>query len=589
MRILRNMAAEILRLRKPSGKVEESARAAPELESAAIAFKARKYEEAIAICRAMIAGNPGNARAHHLCALALIELGDSAAARDCLEAAIKHAPKFAEALVTLALVQAHFQLFAEAEASCRRAIVVDPGNVSYRLNLVGVLAAAGHEDKAYAELVFAQNAAPDRAGLLATVCGTLDRLGRYTELLKFVERTLREKSDNFDALRYLAVARYGQEDEEGAVQACEKAIALRKDHPMPYLSLGTALSALGRFDDALSAYRRALKLNPGDASIQFSIGLIQLMQGRYRNGWDGYDLRYQSTSMGPMRACEPRWNGSSLRGRNIVIMREQGLGDEIMFSSCYSHVIQQASLTGIECDTRLTRLMERSFPRAKFFPMENLRTIEQTDTGFSVDVRSYAGSLPRHFRQSLRDFPNHSGYLTPDPDRVAFWRGRLASLGNGIKVGISWRGGTARTRRRRRSLTLPELLPLLRVPGVQWVNMQYGDRAEELAELRASSGVSIVDWPEAIDGDLDETAALICAVDLVISVTTTVVHLSGALGKSAWVMVAYAPEWRYGATGDTMPWYPSVQLVRQQTPSSWDSVISIMASRLEKMLASTGK
>jgi tetratricopeptide (TPR) repeat protein len=583
MGILRNVTAGILRLWNPSGKAGDAGKA-PELESAALAFKAQRYEESVAICRTLVAGNPGNARAHYLCALALIELGDRDAARDCLEAAVKCAPKFAEALGSLALLQAHFQSFAEAETSCRRAIAVEPEEASYRLNLVGVLAAAGHEEKAYVELVLAQDVAPDRKDFLATVCGTLDRLGRHAELLKFAERALRENSNNFDALRYLAVARYGLEDEEGAVQACEQAIALRKDHPMPYLSLGTALSSLGRLDDALSAYRRALKLNPGDASIQFSIGLIQLMQGRYRNGWDGYDLRYRSTSMGPMRACEPRWSGSSLRDRNIVIMREQGLGDEIMFSSCYPHVIAQASQTAIECDPRLTRLMARSFPGARFFPLENLRTVEQTDPGYRVDVRSYAGSLPRYFRKSSRDFPGHSGYLVPDNDRVTYWRGRLAGLGNGKKIGISWRGGTARTRRRRRSLTLPQLMPLLLVPGAQWVNLQYGDRAGEIAELGKNSGISIVDWPEAIDGVLDETAALISALDLVISVATTVVHLSGALGKSTWVMVAYAPEWRYGATGDKMPWYPSVELIRQQDPLSWDSVISTTTSKLENAL-----
>ena len=150
-------------------------------------------------------------------------------------------------------------------------------------------------------------------------------------------------------------------------------------------------------------------------------------------------------------------------------------------------------------------------------------------------------------------------------------------------MGLSWRGGTARTFIGRRSLSLETLFPVLSVPGVRWVNLQYGERATEIAELQATQGIEIADWPEAIDGDYDETAALVGALDLVISVCTSVVHLTGALGKPAWVMTSYVPEWRYGLHGEAMPWYPTVRLFRQTELGVWESVIANVAVELRQM------
>jgi tetratricopeptide (TPR) repeat protein len=586
MGLLSNLLSGILRPSELTGRAgdDSKVKGPARLEAALAAFGGKDYHGVVSACEKILAREARNVQALHLYARAQIELGDRAAARSNLELAVKHAPKFAEAHFDLALILAREDMYSEAVAACRNAIAVESANLKYRLTLTGILGAAGRDADAYSELKAAKKLAPERTDLFADVCSVLEPMGKFPELLKFAERAVSENANDFDALRYLAMARYGVEDEVGAVEACKRAIALRSDHATTYLTLGTALNALGRTEEALAAYRRALKLSPGNTSIQFSIGLIDLLRGRYRDGWEKFDLRYLSSSMGPMRPCEPRWNGATLRGRSILVMREQGMGDEIMYSSCIPDLIKQASKVGVECNTRLTRLFSRSFPEATFFPIENLHGIEQTDAGFPVDVRSYVGSLPRYFRNTVRDFPKHDGYLRADSGRVQYWRTRLSALGDGMKIGISWRGGTSRTRRVRRSLTLQTLSPLLRVQGACWINLQYGERAAEIASLRASDGIAVTDWPEAIDGDYDETAALVSALDLVISVTTTLVHLTGALGKPAWVMVAHAPEWRYGMQGDTMPWYPSVKLFRQPEPQTWETVVGTIVERLRNEL-----
>jgi len=552
-----------------------------ELQPALAQFEQKKYLEVIGACKSLIAEGRASESASHLCGRALLALGRSDEALGYLTAAVAAEPDFAEALSDLASAQAATGDLGAAEDSMRRAIALRPSDIDYRLDLIRMLEAAKKANDAVAELLVVLELAPNRFDLAFKAFGEVSDLGMFSEALNIAEQALLEFGESVDTLRMLASARYGCADMEGAVSACRKALAYG-DRSELYVTLGSALFALGRVDDAVAGYQRALELAPDSPDAGFHLGLIDLMRGNYGKGWNGFDQRFRRARRKTARPCNPAWDGSSLTGRNLLVMREQGLGDEIMFASCYPQLIEYARYCVFECDPRLHKLFSRSFPGAAFHPLEDLNTTEQTDPGVLVDARVYAGSVPRHLRRSVQEFPAHQGYLKPDPDRVAEWGERLSKLGTGLKVGLSWRGGTVFTHRERRTLILPELLPVLLVPGVHWVNLQYGKRSEELAEIRRMSGIGIVDWPDAIDGDYDETAALVGALDLVVSVCTSVVHLSGALGRPVWVMTARVPEWRYGLEGTSMPWYPSARLFRQTEQGAWGPVIGDVAHSLRQ-------
>jgi hypothetical protein len=182
-----------------------------------------------------------------------------------------------------------------------------------------------------------------------------------------------------------------------------------------------------------------------------------------------------------------------------------------------------------------------------------------------------AGSLARHFRRNLADFPQRP-FLKADSDSVTLWRSRLEALGPGRKIGLSWRGGVGYTGKTRRSLSLEQLLPVLRLPGTHFVNLQYTDVRNEIGELEARHSLKVHHWQEAID-DYDQTAALVSALEGVLTVCTAIVHLSGALGRPALVMVPFGADWRYGASGERMAWYPSVRLLRQRRVGEWEEVL----------------
>ena len=200
------------------------------------------------------------------------------------------------------------------------------------------------------------------------------------------------------------------------------------------------------------------------------------------------------------------------------------------------------------------------------------------------DYRVRCSDLPRMLRNCETDFPRRDGYLLADPVRADAWRERLAALGPGLKVGISWRGGTPATGEARRSIALDALLPILSTPATHFVSLQYGNVSAELAQLKMRHSVIVHSWASS-DAAMEEVTALIASLDLVITVCTTAAHLAGALGKPTWVLVPLVPEWRYLYQGSSIPWYRTLHLFRQKRLNDWEDVIATVEGELAQKVA----
>lgn len=374
----------------------------------------------------------------------------------------------------------------------------------------------------------------------------------------------------------LALLRLGDLDE--ARVHLEAALRVDPTHAAALHNYALSLGDFGYVEKAIEEVSALLARNPSDDGAQFARAILRLLNLEFAGGWDDYEMRrLREDCRRPFTF--PEWDGSVCRDKTLLIYGEQGLGDEIMFASCFSDVLARADQVIIECDPRLAPLFARSFPNAKVQARISLQDVDWVHKAGTIDLQCASGSLPRLFRRSIEAFPAHAGYLRADEAKIKKWRERLAQLPGKIKVGLSWRGGLDRTRRNLRSLELTQLAPLFRLPDVTFVNLQYGDVAAECEAASASLGKSIVQFPDAI-ADYDETAALVCALDLVVSVQTAIVHLTGALGKTAWVMLPFSPEWRYMRSGERMLWYPSVKLFRQEQAKEWNPVIARIAQEL---------
>jgi Flp pilus assembly protein TadD len=331
------------------------------------------------------------------------------------------------------------------------------------------------------------------------------------------------------------------------------------------------LSYAGRIEEALAILNEHVARHGSVGQVRLVQAALNLLVENFAPGWDGY--RHRQVGLTNYRVLPlPEWQGDALEGKTIVVLAEQGLGDQIMFASCLPDLLAlNPARVIVEVISRVAPTIARSFPRCEVIATRQDSKLEWLRDLGEVDCYTPLGELPRLFRRNLQSFPSQP-YLKPAPERVAYWRSRLETLGPGPYLGTSWRGGTESTRRAIRTLSPDLLQPLTSAVPAQWISLQYGDVREELAIARAAN-VHLVHWPEAI-ADLDEFAALLSALDGVFTVCNTTVHYAGAVGQHTWVLAPIVPEWRYGLYNTRMPWYPHVTVLRQPAPHAWVELIA---------------
>jgi tetratricopeptide (TPR) repeat protein len=422
---------------------------------------------------------------------------------------------------------------------------------------------------------------PDHAGALHSLARIVGDAGDHARAVKLLEQALAARPDHAGALNDLGLLLAREFGDFARGEALlRRALELAPEANHARINLGWVLCEQRAYGAGFGLLDEALTRDPGDQETRLIRALSRLKCGELAAGWDDYEARHASPTARRRPFSFPQWDGTPLPEGRLLVFAEQGLGDQIMFASCLPDALERAPNCVIECEPRLGSLFARSFPAARVVtgPLRETMPDWVADAG-PIHRQIALGSLPRLFRREARAFPPHLGYLRADPARVQAWRERLAACGPAPKVGISWRGGTLTSRRSLRSLELARFAPLMAGVRAQWVSLQYSDCSEELAALARDHGIAVHHWQEAID-DYDETAALVSALDVVVSVCTAIVHLSGSLGQRALVMVPYAAEWRYGAAGETMPWYPSVRMLRQRAPGDWDAVFEALRREL---------
>lgn len=477
-----------------------------------------------------------------------LELGDFEDARDCFELARAHAPEFLPALRGCGRLQRLSGDFDGAAALFTEALVL-----------------AGPHADLFFELGLTLSGAGDMAGAKEAY-----------------EKALVVEPSHLGALVNLGLGFLTQSADPARAQIIfERACHFHPEAVAAQANYGLALQEQGYFSQAIAHYDALLAKHADVIEYRWNRALAYLYLGDYPRGWPDYELRHVRGGRDIRRQFGlPEWAGDAVHGRHLLVYAEQGVGDEIMFASCLSQLISDAASVTIECDQRLATLFARSFTSATVHGRTRDADLEWLQLLPSHDAQIAIGSLPRLLRKSADEFQPDAGYLVPDRERVEKWRRRLTVAGDAWTIGLSWRGGTRKTRGTLRSLELTDFLPLAMSGQRRFVCLQRGDYSAEIEMLRAA-GMNIDYWPEVLD-DLEETAALIAALDLVISVDNTMVHLAGAMGKACWTLLTHVPDWRYGVAGGTMPWYPSLRLFRQSSDRTWPPVVSAVVAALSQ-------
>jgi hypothetical protein len=408
--------------------------------------------------------------------------------------------------------------------------------------------------------------------------------GRFAEAESVYQQLLQADPNQPVALRLLGTIAHQLGNSDAAVDLITKAVAINPDDAEAHSNLGLALRELGQLDAAVASCRRALAIIPDLAPAHFVMSVALLMQGKLQEGWQEYEwgLKVEQGKRAPNLPAKI-WTGSPLQGKSIIVCGEQGVGDEIMFASCIDDLLERSpDRLLLDCDLRLEALFARSFPgvlvRGRAKGMDISWPSKQALPDYALPI----GSLPKFFRNRVEDFPERQAYLTPHPQLVEKWMGRLSSLKSGLKIGISWRGGTEPNEIKRASIALPEWRSLLSMDA-SFINLQYGDVAEDIAAI---DDLLLHDWPDNDPlADLDNQAALISCLDLVVTIDNATVHLAGALGVRTWALLAQVPDWRWPeAFGDCPPLYRSVRLFRQKRRFEWGDVMERVAQSLNDLM-----
>jgi tetratricopeptide (TPR) repeat protein len=491
-------------------------------------------------------------------------------------------PDYAEALYGRGHVLQALKRDADALLSYDKALAIRPDFPEVLNNLGSVLSELRRRKEALASLDKALALRPDYAEALVNRGNVLNAMKRYEEALASYDRALALKPDFADALynRGEALTELGRHAE--ALASYDRALALRPDNADALNNRGTVLQALSRYDEALACFERAIAVAPAHAKAHWNIAADRLAVGDFARGWNEYEWRRAVPEFGhlPRSSPQPLWNGDYVKGA-LLVWGEQGLGDEILYAGMIPDLMARADTVVVETEPRLVPLFARSFP--------GVRVVGRGEQlGDDIKAQMALGSLAQYLRLNLAAFPyRERGYLVADAERAAKLRQRLSPAGQ-VVMGLSWISknpllGKFKTAR------LRDFEPLLRLSGCRFVDLQYGDTGPERAALEQETGL-LVERLEDIDNtdDLDGLAALISACDLVVTVSNTIAHLAGALGRPTWVLAphGYARFWYWFRDRSDSPWYPHVHIKRQAGKESWAETIAAMAGEIAAFVAS---
>lgn len=421
--------------------------------------------------------------------------------------------------------------------------------------------------------------------ITCTLANFLSECGKSSEAISQLELLVLSHPQNETIHYTIAMLKMSLGHEDEANTSLNKALIINPHHSQSNVARGRLLKNSGDHVAAKEHFDRALRSDPRNPDAQFNRALIFLSCQNFKEGWEGYDFRLFTAERPAFFPEIPIWQITDPTPKHVLVTPEQGLGDELMFASCIPDLMREVEKVVIGCDERLAQLYKRSFRSAEILPMNRtLKSSCKLKCLEKIDCQVAIGSLPRRYRKSSTEFPMHRGYLEVDESLWRNWKDKLLALGDNPKIGIAWRGGLDKTNREFRTIPAQLWGAVLKQPSLTFIALQHDAKSVEISQFNNLYNIFLHHFPSTLC-NLDETAALIKACDLIISIPTTFAHLGGALGVNTWILTPARSDWRYEYHGNSMLWYPSVHLFRQAPGTSWEAIMQKIAISLKSRYA----
>ena len=488
-------------------------------------------------------------------------------------------PDYVKAYINMGIAFKDQDKFDEAIEVYKKAILIKPDHVEAYDNMGIALKNQGKFDMAIETFKKALSIKPDNAQVYYNMGNTLQDQGKLDEAIEYYNKSILHKPNSTQAYNNMGSALKIQCKFEESIQAFKKAYLLKPDNIESLYNLGTTLQITGKLEDAETSFRKAIVLKPDYAEAHQNLGLTLLSNGRLKEGLELMEWRWKNPKFFSQQRYfpQPVWDGKqSLNDKRIMIWCEQGIGDTLNWSSCLPLVTSRAKHCILECQDKLVPLLKRSFPDVEVKPEDRSRDIERDDFDYHLPM----GSLYKHFLDEIIENPKTDAYLVPDPDRVNYWKGRLKSLGKGPYIGIGWKSSVVSHYRSLHYPPISEWSPVLSIPDVTFINLQYKDFADDLAKVKDELGVTIHNF-EDLDqfNNVDDVVALCAALDMAVTTKLTPMIFSSAVGTPTKIANLRQSIWN---TILNNPIGPSVDIYNRNTWEPWDDVFRLIKDDIIK-------
>ncbi|MHC4532634.1 MAG: tetratricopeptide repeat protein [Planctomycetota bacterium] len=538
-----------------------------------------KYEEAVAAYQMAVSIKPDYTEAYHNMAVALQSQNQYVAAVEKCKQAVSIKPDYAEAYNTMAFSLEKQQQYTEAIKYYKKAVQFKPDFAEAYNHLGVLLNAQGHPAEAINNYKQALWLDQNYAEVHNNLGIALKEQKQFTEAISCFEKAIQLEPDFAEAYYNLANSLRDETRSTEAIENYRKAVRLKPDYAEAYNHLGVVLNAQGGYAEnienleAIENYRRALQLNPDFAEAHWNLSLVLLRTGRLIEGWKEYKWRRNpklDIATYPHSFETPRWDGLQFKGKRLLVHYEQGLGDTLHFVRYVPMVKARGGTVILEVRKPLYKLLQ-SFSGVDELIEASLDNKPVVKFDYHVSLMD----LPKIFETTLETIPAEVPYINCCPTKAEYWRKRLT--GADFKVGVVWAGSPTHGNDRYRSCTLKHFAPLIEVDSVRLYGLQKGEAAAQTEEL--ANEMAITNLGTEFE-DFADTAAAIENLDMVISVDTSVLHLAGAMGKPAWALLPFSPDWRWMLDRMDSPWYPTMKLFRQKKWGQWEPVVQDIAEEL---------
>ncbi len=535
----------------------------------------KKHDEAIALIQKAITLNPRAASYYGNLAVIYFSIGNYLNAITTYEQLLKLEPDSVEAWMNLGNANKEIRQYDEALRAYREGLKRNPNSADIYFNLGTMEMARERTQAAVAYYLKAIELKPGHAGFYHNLGNAYQKLEEYDNALAQFEKAL--SLDPSLAISHnglgMCKMKLGLYDE--AVQCYQTALSMQPDMAEFHFNMGYVLSKQTRYQEALACYDRALALKPDHLDAHLNRSLKWLLTGDYERGWPEYDWRLKTSSFPKLDYGKPAWKGEDLNGKTILVIAEQGYGDNFQFIRYLPLLQQKGARVVFACQPELLMVLRDCNGIDQLVE----RTLDLPAT-CRYDTYSYLMSLLAVFGTRVDTIPQPQPQLSLDENRLRHFQSMLAADSH-FKVGVVWASKPSNLSSPARSCTLSDLAPLFHLEGTSFYSLQKGDAAKQLAE--AGEGFPLANLDAELR-DFADTATVIAQLDLVITVDTAVAHLAGILGKPVWVMLPHDPDWRWLLNREDSPWYPTARLFRQPAPKAWPQVIEAVSKALREQL-----